>query len=64
MLLYHFTPAKNLDSIKAIGITRGEVAVSPTDRRQDFAVWLTDGNMEKTTPLRRRRLRSEPHGPS
>jgi len=41
MLLYHFMAIKSLESIRAKGLMRGEVAVSPSDRRENVAVWLT-----------------------
>jgi hypothetical protein len=41
MLLYHFTSLEFLESIKAEGLKRREVAVSPDDRRLNVAVWLT-----------------------
>jgi hypothetical protein len=39
MILYHFTALEYLDAIKADGLTKGEVPVSPTDLLN--AVWLT-----------------------
>lgn len=39
MLLYHFTAAEYLDSIREHGLVRGEVPISATDLLN--AVWLT-----------------------
>jgi hypothetical protein len=39
MLLYHFTALEYLDAIKAEGLIKGEVPVSPTELLN--AVWLT-----------------------
>jgi hypothetical protein len=39
MILYHFTALEYLDAIKAEGLTKGEVPLSPTDLLN--AVWLT-----------------------
>jgi hypothetical protein len=41
MRLYHFTALKYLESIRAKGLMPGEVALSASDRRENFAVWLT-----------------------
>jgi hypothetical protein len=42
MLLYHFMAIKSLENIRAKGLMRGEVTVSPSDRRENVRLRYHD----------------------